>query len=200
MTTANCTGSAHLPGRSIVILIGVFKLFKGTLLTVAAAGALALTKPAVNDVIRQWVIAMDVGPFGRTIGDWLVNSVLGMHVNTLKAVAVGAGLYATLFFTEGAGLLFDKIWAEWMVVVTSAGLIPFEIMEIVRRHHPVAVAVLVLNVAIVVYLYFRVRQRMRLLRGFSPTQIPPAPPPPDAGSYAPDKSERRSEASASAHQ
>jgi uncharacterized membrane protein (DUF2068 family) len=200
MTTANRTHSAHVPGRKIVILIALFKLLKGTLLTVAAAGALALTKPAVNDVIRQWVIALDVGPFGRTIGDWVVNSVLGMHVNRLKAVAVGAGLYATLFYTEGAGLIFDKIWAEWMVVVTSAGLIPFEIAEIVRRRSPVAVAVLVLNVTIVVYLYFRVRERMRQSRGLNPTQTPPAPPPPDAGSYAPDKSERRSEASASAPQ
>jgi uncharacterized membrane protein (DUF2068 family) len=153
-----------MPGRHIVLLIAIFKLFKAVLLILAAVAALSLMRPDVGDRVREWATDLDVGPYRRRIGEFVVVRVLGLNVKTLLLVAIGAGIYATLFLTEGLGLLFDKVWAEWMVVITSAGLIPFELMEIFRnstfKGALPALVTFVLNVAIVVYLFLRVRKRM----------------------------------------
>jgi uncharacterized membrane protein (DUF2068 family) len=147
-----------------VVLIAIFKLFKASLLILAAVAALELMRQDVGERVREWATDLDVGPYRRRVGEFVVVRILGLNVKTLLMVAVGAGIYATLFLTEGLGLLFDKLWAEWMVVITSAGLIPFELMEIFRnttfKGALPALVTFVLNVAIVVYLFRRVRKRM----------------------------------------
>ncbi len=149
-------------GRRIVILIGFFKLFKGTLCILTAAAILSLTNQQVSDRLREWTSELDVAPLRRTIGDFIANRVLGLNARDLVAGASIAALYATLFLTEGIGLLLDKAWAEWMVVISSAGLIPLEIIEIVRHHGILMILTFIGNVLIVLYLAHHVRIRMRL--------------------------------------
>ena len=157
----------RLKGRKIVIVIGIFKLFKGTLCVLTAAVILSLTNQQVIERVREWANALDVAPLRRTIGDFVVKRILGMDVRDIVAGAAIAALYATLFLTEGIGLLLNKGWAEWMVVISSAGLIPLEIVEIWRhRYEPIPLILTTLtfigNVLIVIYLAHHVRNRMRL--------------------------------------
>jgi len=169
MTTA-IAHSAHPPrlnGRTIVVLIGVFKLIKAALLILAAVAAIWLTNPDVNDTVKVWVNDLAAGPFRRKIGDWIVNGVLGLQVKTLVTVAVGAALYATLFTTEGLGLLFNKIWAEWMAVISTSLLLPIELVATFNHRDEVNSVVWGLlafagNLAIVVYLFRRVKARIRI--------------------------------------
>jgi uncharacterized membrane protein (DUF2068 family) len=169
MTTASTISArpARSTGRSIVILIGLFKLGKAFLLILAAALAVALTRNMFSEGLRTWINVLQVGPFRQRIGDFILDRVLGLtNKKTLYTVALGCGLYATLFATEGIGLLLDKIWAEWLAVISTAGLLPLEVIEIVKRHDDwramtFGVAVFAANVAIVIYLFIRVRARVR---------------------------------------
>jgi uncharacterized membrane protein (DUF2068 family) len=53
-------------------------------------------------------------------------------------------------------------WAEWLTIIITSSLIPFEIYEICRHPTAIKVAVLLINVAIVAYLLYRIRgKRMR---------------------------------------
>jgi uncharacterized membrane protein (DUF2068 family) len=186
-------------GRGVIILIGLFKLLKGSLLILVAVSAILLTHSPVLDLLRQWAWQTDVGPYRRVLGDWISDTILGLKVRTLVAVAVGSGAYATLFYTEGLGLFFDKLWAEWLTVASTAGLIPLEVYEIVAHHSRVGIVTFVVNAAIVVYLFFSVKRRMRERRAeLNARKTPPALARPDAGSCEPGTSSPRSEASASA--
>ena len=49
----------------------------------------------------------------------------------------------------------DQRWAEWLTVVSTAGLIPIEIYELVKEFNAVKVVVLIVNVLIVIYLILR---------------------------------------------
>jgi uncharacterized membrane protein (DUF2068 family) len=153
--------------RTIIIIIGIFKLLKGCIMILAAVAALELTNPVVIERVREFVGALDFGPLSRHIGDLLTNGLLHLNVRKLVAVAVGAGLYATVFFTEGAGLLLDKTWAEWMVVVSTSLLIPLEITEIVWHRGLLMTLTFIGNVAVAVYLFVHVRNR---IRAHQPTQ------------------------------
>jgi uncharacterized membrane protein (DUF2068 family) len=160
----------RLKGRNIVILIGFFKLFKGALCILTAATAVALTNQSVSQHLRDWTGDLDVAPFRRHIGEWVENRVLRLNVRELVAGASVLAFYATLFFTEGFGLLFDKLWAEWMVVISSGGLIPFELLEIYNRHGKLMILTFIGNVLIVLYLYHHVRNRIRLHREHAANQ------------------------------
>jgi uncharacterized membrane protein (DUF2068 family) len=156
---------AHrLSGRTIIIIIGIFKLLKGCLMILAAVVAVELANPEVTRRVLDRINAFDFGPHFRLIGDWLTIRLLHLNIRTLVGVAVGAALYATVFFTEGAGLLLNKPWAEWMVVVSTSLLIPVEVGEIIGhwdRRPIIMVLTFIGNVAIAAYLVFHVRNRLR---------------------------------------
>jgi uncharacterized membrane protein (DUF2068 family) len=71
---------------------------------------------------------------------------------------------AALSSVEGWALSRGYTWGEWLVVVTTAGLIPFEIRALFRHLRVGRVVLLVLNVVIVGYLIMNIRLRRREAR------------------------------------
>jgi uncharacterized membrane protein (DUF2068 family) len=53
---------------------------------------------------------------------------------------------------EGWALVRGAWWGPWLVVVTTASLLPFEVVAFVKHRHVVRAAVFLANVAIVWYL------------------------------------------------
>jgi uncharacterized membrane protein (DUF2068 family) len=86
-------------------------------------------------------------------------SATGHHqVALIGALALGYGL---LEIVEGVGLWLRKRWAEWLTVVATSLLIPFEIYELVKRPSPLKAAGLVVNILILIYLVRVVRRHER---------------------------------------
>jgi uncharacterized membrane protein (DUF2068 family) len=77
----------------------------------------------------------------------------------LKELSVGSFLYASIFLTEGIGLLARKHWAEYLTLISTGLFIPLEIYELAHRFTAVRLAVLVINVATVWYLAARLRRK-----------------------------------------
>jgi uncharacterized membrane protein (DUF2068 family) len=76
------------------------------------------------------------------------------HVNVL---AVGAIAYAILEGTEGVGLAMRRRWAEYLTVIATGFLIPYETYEVIRHITLFKVGALLLNIAVVGYLAYRKR-------------------------------------------
>jgi uncharacterized membrane protein (DUF2068 family) len=57
-----------------------------------------------------------------------------------------------------------KGWAEWLTVIITSSLVPFEIYEIVRHPTWVRIMVLAINLAIVGYLLYNIRDKHSHLR------------------------------------
>jgi uncharacterized membrane protein (DUF2068 family) len=151
--------SAGAPKRSITLfLIALFKLFKGVLLLIAGFGALRLLHRDVAATVGHWVDVLRVDPDNRYIHRLLAH-VLAVTPAQLKAASAGTFFYAALLLTEGTGLFLRKPWAEYFTTITTAGLIPLEIYELVHHLTIAKIVILVINVAIVAYLIARVRGR-----------------------------------------
>lgn len=71
--------------------------------------------------------------------------------------------YAALEATEMVGLWFNKRWAEYLTLIATTILVPFEVYELVLGASVFKVITLVINVAIVVYLLLA--KRLFGLRG-----------------------------------
>lgn len=76
------------------------------------------------------------------------------HVNV---VAIAAIAYALLEGTEGVGLAMRRRWAEYLTVIATGLLIPYELYEVVRHVTLFKVGALLLNLAVVGYLAYRKR-------------------------------------------
>jgi uncharacterized membrane protein (DUF2068 family) len=76
---------------------------------------------------------------------------------TAYALLADAGLSSV----EGWAISRGHTWGEWLVVVTTAGLIPFEIRALMHHLRVGRVVLLVLNIAIVTYLILNIRFRRR---------------------------------------
>jgi uncharacterized membrane protein (DUF2068 family) len=144
-------------GASLLRLIGAFKLLKGALLIAAAVSVFKLIHNDIADIIIEWSRRLHIAPGNRLV-ERLVERVLTISQRQLFVVGIVLLIYAAMFTVEGVGLLLLKRWAEWMTVITTSGLIPFEIYEMVKRPTWLKALAMIVNIAIAVYLVEHVRR------------------------------------------
>src|SRR5205809_2451105 len=75
----------------------------------------------------------------------------------MTLLAIGAFAYAVLVGTDGIGLAMRWRWAEYLTVIATGVLIPFEAYEVVHKVTLFRVGALLLNLAVVGYLAYRKR-------------------------------------------
>ncbi|MBC7794361.1 MAG: DUF2127 domain-containing protein [Clostridia bacterium] len=83
---------------------------------------------------------------------WFETNLTRPHLR-VAVVALGADFLLTA--TESWALYKDKAWGEWLVVVATSGLIPFEIYEIFQRPRVARFVVLLINAVVVAFLVSR---------------------------------------------
>lgn len=151
--------SAGTSERSTTLfLIALFKLAKGIMLLIVGIGALKLIHRDVAQTVVHWVDVLRVDPDNRYIHRLLAR-MIRVTPAQLRAASVGTFIYAALLLTEGIGLLLRKHWAEYFTIITTAGLIPLELYELIHHATTAKIVILAVNVAIVLYLIARVRGR-----------------------------------------
>jgi uncharacterized membrane protein (DUF2068 family) len=76
----------------------------------------------------------------------------------LRELSAGTFFYSALFLCEGVGLALRKRWAEYLTIISTASLMPIEVLEIYKKPSAAKVALLLVNLAVVVYLVFQLRR------------------------------------------
>jgi uncharacterized membrane protein (DUF2068 family) len=151
-------------GGGALFAIAVFKFIKGAVLLALAFGALSFLHKDVASEVERWLDQLRIDPDNQFIGS-LLSKLQLVHTKELKELsALGAG-YAALFLTEGTGLLFRKRWAEWLTIVATSSLMPFEVYELLKEFTAVRLVALLVNAVVVLYLIYLVRQKENGARG-----------------------------------
>ncbi|MDP9330803.1 MAG: DUF2127 domain-containing protein [Actinomycetota bacterium] len=83
--------------------------------------------------------------------------IVTIRNGSLDIVIVTAAAYFVLELVEAIGLWHERRWAEYLTVVATSGLLPFEIVEITKRVTVIRVGALIVNLAIVAWLLYRKR-------------------------------------------
>jgi uncharacterized membrane protein (DUF2068 family) len=159
-TSASSLAARTASRDRILLLIAAFKFVKALLLVAVGLGALGWLRPSRADEARQWAAALAFSSGQRVLQHALV-AVSRMSPERVRLLGLGAFAYAALFATEGVGLWRQRRWAEYLTVVATGSLIPFELYEIVRRPTVLRVAALIANVLVTAYLIVRLRWRLR---------------------------------------
>ncbi len=143
-----------------ITLIGIFKLVKGVLLIALGITAATLMHKDIQATIGHWANVLWVGRENRIV-ERLLTKLPSIDAKKLELAEIGTFAYAALFLTEGAGLLLRRRWAEYLTVIITASLIPFEVAFAVRRFTIERIVVLLMNIAVVWYLVIKIRRDRR---------------------------------------
>jgi uncharacterized membrane protein (DUF2068 family) len=157
-------------GSGLVRAIGLFKLVKAIFLIAAAISVFKLMHRDIGDVVLTWAHRFHIAP-GNVLLERLLEKVLTVTGHQLIVVGCVLLSYAAMFLVEGIGLLLLKHWAEWMTVITTSGLIPIEMYEIIRHPTWLKAIAMVINIILAVYLAVHVRREgiaAKHLRQLSP--------------------------------
>ncbi len=141
-----------------IILIGLFKLFKGISLLIIGFGLLRLLHKDVASLTQHWIEVLRVDPDNRFVHRAIAR-IFRVTPKQLRELSAGTFLYSAIFLTEGTGLLTRKRWAEYMTVISTSLFIPLEVYEIYHHFTWLKVVVTLVNLLIVWYLVVRLRQR-----------------------------------------
>src|SRR5437870_11504570 len=83
-----------------------------------------------------------------------------LHAHELKIAAAVAIGYGLLELVEGVGLWLDQLWAEYLTVIATSLLLPFELYELARKPSLLKAGGIAVNIAIVAYLAWMLRRRL----------------------------------------
>jgi uncharacterized membrane protein (DUF2068 family) len=162
----------------VLRLIAIYKLCHAVFFTAVGFGLLRLRHHNVVEFLNHYlIIPYHLNPENRLV-DWFLAQATKVSPHMLLLAGWAAFFYAALFAAEGIGLYLRKHWAEYLVVIVTASLLPLEVYELWLKLALWKFAAVVGNLLIVSYLIHRLmldaRFKAQLLE--NPVQSQPSSP------------------------
>jgi uncharacterized membrane protein (DUF2068 family) len=144
---------------AFIKVIIVERIVKAIVLIALGIGLLVAGRKGWLDIWATWAEDQLNLNVGRNIIVQLLLRLLAYigsfsHVTILGVSAIA---YAALEATEGVGLAMRRRWAEYLTVIATGILIPYEAYEVINHATLFKVGALLLNLAVVGYLAYRKR-------------------------------------------
>src|SRR5450755_2744426 len=149
------SGHHHNPALAT---IAIYKFVKAALSILSAVVAWRLMNPHVEAAMHAWAESLPVG-FSEHVVREALAQVSGIPVFRWRQLGIVSLVYASVFTVEGIGLWRERRWAEYLTIVTSSLLLPFEFIAVMHHATLVRTAVLLANAVIVAYLIFITTRR-----------------------------------------
>jgi uncharacterized membrane protein (DUF2068 family) len=146
--------------RMILCLIGSWKIFYGLLLVAVGIGAFDLIGRNLSSELWALVQRWNIDFHNHYIQLLFRKAALldGKKLFYISMITFG---YAALFFIEGIGLILDKYWAKWLVVLVTASFIPGETLRLIHQFDWLDSVLLLINALFVIYLVWQIKTHGR---------------------------------------
>jgi uncharacterized membrane protein (DUF2068 family) len=143
----------HHDHRKGLRTVAILEAAKGVLVMLVAFGFAEIIHLHIDleDTAQNLLAFLQIDP-DRRISHALMHAAGRMMDANLLTVLSIALMYSSLRFIESYGLWRQRVWAEWLAIVSGAIYLPLEIYNLVRRPNGVHWVILLINVAIVVYI------------------------------------------------
>jgi uncharacterized membrane protein (DUF2068 family) len=153
------------PTRTRVVLrvIAVERVLRGVLLLSAGLYLLFHLSTDFGQLAERIIRSIDIDPRQHFIHQFVAR-LHRLHAHQLRIAGIAALGYGGLELVEGVGLWLDQLWAEYLTVIATSLLIPFELYELI--HHPTVwkAGGIVVSLLIVIYLGWALRRRVAAAR------------------------------------
>jgi uncharacterized membrane protein (DUF2068 family) len=157
-------GVADSPrSRRVLRLIAIERGGRGLLLVAAGVYLLFHLTSDFGRLAERAMRAIELDP-KRPFWHRIISYLHHLHASELRVAAIVAIGYGLLELVEGTGLWLDQLWAEYLTVIATSLLLPYEFYELVQRPSVWKAGGIVVNIAIVSYLAYLLRRRLRSSR------------------------------------
>lgn len=136
-------------------LIALLKFGKALLLIATSYGVHRLLDAALVERLYNWSADLSDDRLERKLLMRALTWVEGLGAKKIQLFFAVSVAYTAVVLAEGTGLWLRRAWAEWLTVIATSSLIPFELWELITHPPGRRLAIgltLVLNVVIVWYL------------------------------------------------
>jgi uncharacterized membrane protein (DUF2068 family) len=149
------------PPRTRVVLrvIAIERCLRGLLLLAAGVYLLFHLNTDFGRLAERIIRSVDVDPRQHLLHR-LVTRLHGLRARELRIAGIAALGYGGLELVGGVGLWLDQVWAEYLTVIATTLLIPFELYELARHPTVWKAGGILINVLIVIYLARALRRRV----------------------------------------
>jgi len=155
------TSPNERPHNPALAAIAVYKFVKAALSVLSAIVAWRLMNPHVEAAMHDWAQSLPVG-FSEHLLHEALAQVSGVPAFLWRQLGLVSLVYASVFTLEGVGLWRERRWAEYLTIVTSSLLLPFEFIAVLHHVTVVRTGVLLANAVIVAYLIIVTTRHRRM--------------------------------------
>ena len=155
------TSPNERPHNPALAAIAVYKFVKAALSVLSAIVAWRLMNPHVEAAMHDWAQSLPVG-FSEHLLHEALAQVSGVPAFRWRQLGLVSLVYASVFTLEGVGLWRERRWAEYLTIVTSSLLLPFEFIAVLHHVTVVRTGVLLANAVIVAYLVIVTTRHRRM--------------------------------------
>jgi uncharacterized membrane protein (DUF2068 family) len=140
--------------------IAAYEAVKGITAIAAGVGLLGLLQHGLRQVATALIghIGLDPGAHYPSV---VLHAVDALRDANLRSLALAAFAYALVRLLEAYGLWHDRVWGEWLAVLSGALYVPFEVRHLIHRPTAAAAVVIAANLAIVAFLAWQLSRRRR---------------------------------------
>jgi uncharacterized membrane protein (DUF2068 family) len=140
--------------------VAIFEAVKGALVLAAGFGLLRLLHKDAHRIAYEFISLVHLNP-AQKYPKIFIDLADNITDGKLWFFAGLALMYSVFRFVEGYGLWRQRVWAEWLAVVSGSIYLPIEIYEVFVKISFVSVFALVANifvVGLVAYMLIQKRQ------------------------------------------
>ena len=123
------SATSPVAGLDGLRIIGLIKLGKAALVLATTYGLVRLLKPELVDQMYDWMYSLSDN-FERRLLERALDWVDSLGADRIHNIVIATSAYTAILLAEGIGLMLRKTWAEWLTVIASASLIPFELWHL----------------------------------------------------------------------
>jgi uncharacterized membrane protein (DUF2068 family) len=149
-----CEAMAHQPGshKKGLRTVATIEFSKGVLVIGAALGFIEIIRKNIDleDAAQNLLYFLHIDPDRRLSHAFVDMAGKIMDANVVTVLAI-AFVYSTLRFIESYGLWRQRVWAEWLAIISGAVYLPFELYNLIRRPTVAHWIILLINIAVVLY-------------------------------------------------
>jgi uncharacterized membrane protein (DUF2068 family) len=144
--------------QRILRSIAIFKLCKCSGLILLACGAFEVAQGDEFARFTAWLQQLPLAAGHRFVHDAIV-ALLELTPHRMDIIGSVALAYAGLFGTEAYGLWKQRRWAEYLTVIATASLVPFELWALIEEFTAFRLLALIVNAAIVIWMVSLLRRK-----------------------------------------
>jgi uncharacterized membrane protein (DUF2068 family) len=149
-----CEAVAHSSGHKKGLrTVAAIEFTKGLLAVGAGLVFVELIRKDfdLQDAAQNLLYFLNIDP-DRRLSQAFVHAAARIMDANVTVVLTITLLYATGRFIESYGLWRQRVWAEWLAIISGAVYLPFELYALIRHPTPVHWVILLINIVVVLYI------------------------------------------------